>query len=175
MVSMERPISAGAMEALAFTVMDTPVGRLLLAGDARGLRFVGYSDGRGRGQPVDTWQESTGGAVGEARRQLEAYFRRELREFDLPLHLEGTEFQLRVWNALQTIPYGTTVSYGQLATQIGSPSAVRAVGAANGANPIAIVLPCHRVIGSNGALTGYGGGLSNKALLLALERDDLIY
>ena len=105
----------------------------------------------------------------EAIRQLEAYFRGDLREFDLPLDIQGTDFQKRVWNQLLTIPYGETRSYTQIAQAIGAPNAVRAVGAANGANPIAIVVPCHRVIGAGGKLVGYGGGLPLKKRLLALE------
>jgi O-6-methylguanine DNA methyltransferase len=105
----------------------------------------------------------------EAVRQLEAYFRGELREFQLPLDIVGTDFQKRVWRELQTIPYGQTRSYSEIAEAIGSPQAVRAVGAANGANPIAIVVPCHRVIGASGKLVGYGGGLPLKKRLLALE------
>jgi len=105
----------------------------------------------------------------ETIRQLRAYFAGELKDFDLRLSLIGTDFQLRVWHTLQTIPYGETISYGQLAHRIGSPKAARAVGLANGSNPIPIVVPCHRVIGSNGSLVGYGGGLSNKKALLALE------
>jgi O-6-methylguanine DNA methyltransferase len=105
----------------------------------------------------------------EAVRQLEAYFRGELREFQLPLDFEGTDFQKRVWRQLQTIPYGQTRSYSEIAQAIGRPRAVRAVGAANGANPIAIVVPCHRVIGANGTLVGYGGGLPLKKRLLELE------
>ena len=102
--------------------------------------------------------------------QLEAYFSGDLRDFDLPLRLQGTPFQLAVWRALQDIPYGRTISYGELARRVGNPKGSRAVGLANGSNPIAIVVPCHRVIGSNGKLTGYGGGLDNKETLLALER-----
>jgi methylated-DNA-[protein]-cysteine S-methyltransferase len=108
-------------------------------------------------------------ALREAVRQLTAYFAGELREFRLPLDMAGTEFQCRVWRQLLTIPYGETRSYAQVAQAIGAPQAVRAVGAANGANPIAIVVPCHRVIGSNGKLTGYGGGLPLKKRLLAIE------
>lgn len=106
----------------------------------------------------------------EAIRQLRSYFRGELREFTLPLEMAGTEFQKRVWRELLKIPYGETRSYGDLASALGSPNAVRAVGAANGANPIAIVVPCHRVIGSGGKLVGYGGGLPLKRRLLALEQ-----
>jgi O-6-methylguanine DNA methyltransferase len=105
----------------------------------------------------------------EAERQLRAYFGGELRQFDLPLDLRGTDFQLRVWRELESIPYGETRSYSQIAAAIGAPQAVRAVGAANGANPIPIVVPCHRVIGSGGKLVGYGGGLPLKKRLLELE------
>jgi methylated-DNA-[protein]-cysteine S-methyltransferase len=110
--------------------------------------------------------------IREAMRQLEAYFAGELVEFDLPLAMTGTEFQKCVWRALVDIPYGATRSYGELARGIGKPAAVRAVGAANGRNPIAIVVPCHRVIGSNGKLVGYGGGLPMKQMLLELERQN---
>ena len=106
----------------------------------------------------------------EAARQLEAYFARRLRRFDLPLSPTGTAFQMRVWEALKTIPYGETRSYADIAALAGSPRAMRAVGLANGKNPISIIIPCHRVIGKNGALIGYGGGLPVKAALLALER-----
>lgn len=109
----------------------------------------------------------------EATRQLRAYFAGDLREFDLPLDLRGTDFQLRVWRQLLKIPYGETRSYSQVAHAIHAPTAVRAVGAANGANPISIVVPCHRVIGSSGKLVGYGGGLPMKRRLLELERGSL--
>ena len=109
----------------------------------------------------------------EAIRQLRAYFERKLKDFDVPLVLEGTEFQLLVWRNLRKIPYGETVSYGQLARRIGSPDAARAVGLANGSNPIPIIIPCHRVIGSNGDLTGFGGGIPLKKKLLALESNQL--
>ena len=105
----------------------------------------------------------------EAQRQLEEYFAGERTEFSLPLESHGTDFQQRVWRALRAIPFGTTISYGELARRIGNPRAVRAVGLANGRNPISIIVPCHRVIGANGTLTGYGGGLERKRFLLALE------
>jgi methylated-DNA-[protein]-cysteine S-methyltransferase len=160
-------------EELAFTSIESPVGRLLLAGDDRGLWVIRFAADDGV-VPAAAWRES-GDSLREAVRQLEAWFGRELRQFDLPLHPVGTEFQLAVWNALPGIPYGTTVSYGELARGIGRPAAVRAVGAANGANPLPIVLPCHRVIGADGSLTGYGGGLATKARLLAMERGDLLF
>jgi methylated-DNA-[protein]-cysteine S-methyltransferase len=162
------------LEALAFTRVESPVGRLLLAGDERGLWVIRFLAGTDFDEPAPAWRESTI-ALREAGRQLEAWFGRELRRFDLTLHPVGTEFQLSVWNALPSIPYGTTVSYRELARRIGRPAAVRAVGAANGANPLPIVLPCHRVIGSDGSLTGYGGGLPAKARLLAMERGDLLF
>jgi methylated-DNA-[protein]-cysteine S-methyltransferase len=105
----------------------------------------------------------------EARRQLEAYFAGELRDFDLPLAPEGSEFQLRVWEQLRAIPYGETISYGELARRVGDPAAARAVGLANGRNPLPVIVPCHRVIGADGSLTGFGGGLERKRRLLELE------
>jgi len=167
----ERPVRASG-ERLAYTYVESPVGRLLLAGDESGVWILGFAEGRDPVQPAEAWREARG-PLSEAARQLDAYFGRELRAFDLALHPVGSEFQLSVWNALPSIPYGETLSYGDLARRVGRPAAVRAVGAANGANPIAIILPCHRVIGSDGNLVGYGGGLPNKVKLLALERGDL--
>jgi methylated-DNA-[protein]-cysteine S-methyltransferase len=141
----------------------------MLAGDAAGLRFLLFSTGRRPVAPAADW-EPDGGLLTEPARQLAAYFRGTLRRFDVPVAPAGTEFQRRVWAALQQIAYGETVSYGELARQLGNPKAVRAVGLANGANPISIIIPCHRVIGSNGSLVGYGGGLATKQALLALER-----
>ncbi len=128
-------------------------------GKIRRLEFVDELSETNRNDPV----------AGEAFRQLEAYFEGSLRRFDLPLDAGGTEFQRRVWDALLEIPYGETRTYAQMAESIGSPKAIRAVGAANGANPIAIVIPCHRVIRTGGGLGGYGGGLDRKKLLLDLE------
>ncbi len=159
-------------ESLAYTVMESPVGQLLLAGDERGLWLLSFVNGSDHREPPSVWRESRS-AFREPIRQLDAYFHRELRSFDVPLHPVGTDFQLAVWNALMSIPYGSTISYGELARRIGEPAAVRAVGGANHANPIAIVIPCHRVIGSTGKLVGYGGGLATKSKLLALERGDL--
>ena len=110
----------------------------------------------------------------EAARQLEEFFNRERRDFDLPISPSGTDFQMKVWKELCNIPYGETISYGELARRIGNPNASRAVGLANGANPISIIVPCHRVIGANGKLTGYGGGLPRKEKLLALEAGQVI-
>jgi methylated-DNA-[protein]-cysteine S-methyltransferase len=150
---------------MTWTIMTTPIGDLLLAADDEGLThllmepFDPPAGPRDDDDPVLT----------RARAQLEAYFAGDLTEFDLPLHPAGTEFQRRVWDALTTIPYGKTASYGQIAAAIGAPGAARAVGLANGRNPISIIVPCHRVIGSGGALTGYGGGLDRKRYLLGLE------
>jgi methylated-DNA-[protein]-cysteine S-methyltransferase len=148
--------------------MKSPIGPLLLAGDANGLRLVHFSTGRRPKSPEPDWVEDRA-PFKEVIRQLEAYFAGNLQEFDLPLVLDGTEFQILVWQNLRKIPYGETTSYGQLAKRIGKPEASRAVGLANGSNPIPIIIPCHRVIGSNGDLTGFGGGLPLKKRLLALE------
>ncbi|MGD0618396.1 MAG: methylated-DNA--[protein]-cysteine S-methyltransferase [Bryobacteraceae bacterium] len=154
---------------MVYTWMESPVGRLLLAADEKGLRQLLF-----RGKPEKGWREDPE-ALAEPVRQLRAYFAGELHDFDVPLAPEGTPFQLRVWRELRNIPYGQTISYGELARRIGSPNGSRAVGLANGANPISIVVPCHRVIGSNGKLTGYGGGLENKELLLALEKEHQLF
>ncbi len=156
------------METLQFRSIDSPVGLLTLAGKngrLMHLRMVDQTYEPSR----DGW-ECDGAAFPEAVEQLEAYFNGGLTEFDLNLDLLGTEFQRRVWTALLTIPYGQTRSYGEIARQIGSPGAFRAVGLANGHNPIGIIVPCHRVIGSNGSLTGYGGGVDRKRALLELEK-----
>lgn len=152
--------------------MESPVGRLAITAAEDGVRQILFADGRDRIAPEDGWVEG-GRHVHEAERQLTAYFAGRLREFRLPLSPHGTPFQQRVWNELLKIPYGQTISYGELARRVGNPNGSRAVGLANGANPISIVIPCHRVIGSNGRLTGYGGGLKNKEWLLALERGQL--
>jgi len=159
-------------EFLAYRWLESPVGRLLLAGDERGLWVVRFTSTDTR--PPRAWRPGDS-PLREPVRQLEAWFGRELKEFRLALHPAGTEFQLSVWNALPAIPYGATISYAELARRVGRPAAVRAVGAANGANPLPLVLPCHRVIGSDGRLTGYGGGLPTKARLLAMERGDLLF
>ena len=152
-----------------YTYMESPVGRLLLAGDETGLQRVAFAEGGKALQPEPNWSDDAR-PLRQAVEQLKAYFAGDLRTFDLPLRMEGTPFQLAVWRALQDIPYGETASYGEIARRVGTPQGSRAVGLANGSNPIAIVVPCHRVIGSNGKLTGYGGGLNNKETLLALER-----
>jgi methylated-DNA-[protein]-cysteine S-methyltransferase len=152
-----------------FTYVDSPIGRLLLAGSGSSLSVIGLpSDGRAR-KPEAGWKPEPNGFA-EACRQLDEYFAGRLQRFDLSLAPGGTPFQSKVWNALTDIPYGQTTTYGALAAAIGSPRAARAVGLANGQNPLPIVVPCHRVIGSDGTLTGYGGGLALKRYLLVLER-----
>ena len=157
-----------------YTQIDSPVGPLLLVGDSAGLRRLEFVNGRAPSKADPAWVQGVK-PLAEVVRQLRAYFAGELKDFDLPLAPEGTPFQLKVWKCLCDIPYGETISYGQLARQIGNPNASRAVGLANGSNPIAIIIPCHRVIGSNGKLTGYGGGLPIKEKLLALERRQLSF
>ena len=153
---------------IAYTHIDSPVGPLLLAADEHGLRGIRFAR-RGRAaRPEAGWREDRG-PLRETMRQLERYFAGQLREFDLPLAPAGTPFQLEVWQALRRIPYGRTISYGELARRVGRPAASRAVGAANGCNPLPIVVPCHRVIGADGSLTGFGGGIEVKRALLELE------
>lgn len=154
-----------------YCYLETPIGELLLAGDADGLTLIGFPKGSMRREPEPDWIFNEK-PLGEARRQLREYFTGERREFDLSLKLSGTDFQVSVLRALQEIPYGQTVSYGEIARRIGRPRAVRAVGAANGRNPLPIVVPCHRVIGSTGDLTGFGGGLDTKEALLRLEAEN---
>ena len=153
---------------LSYTHMNSPAGRLLLAGNAEALHFLSFPSGHKAFGPKSAWQPDDA-PFKEVKRQLAAYFAGALQRFDLPLVLTGTDFQKQVWNTLQTIPFGETRSYGWLAREIGRPTASRAVGAANGANPIPIIIPCHRVIGTNGALTGFGGGIETKKFLLDLE------
>ena len=154
------------------THVDSPIGPLLLTSDATALTGL-YMEVQGKGgRPVlgsDAREDASAGALPSAVRQLDEYFTGKRRDFNLPLALRGTPFQEQVWQALTEIPYGATWSYGQLAERIGNPRAVRAVGLANGRNPISILVPCHRVIGADGSLTGYGGGLERKRWLLAHE------
>jgi methylated-DNA-[protein]-cysteine S-methyltransferase len=157
-----------ATERVQFTYLRSPIGRLLIAGDRSGLRRIQFPTEQDRKPPRD-WIEG-GALLAPALEQLQAYFAGRLQKFDVRLAPEGTRFQLEVWSQLRKIPYGRTISYGELARRIGKPSAARAVGAANGQNPLPIVVPCHRVIGANGALVGFGGGLELKAKLLDLER-----
>jgi methylated-DNA-[protein]-cysteine S-methyltransferase len=148
----------------------SPVGELRLYASDRGLAAILWRDDTGRHLGADCEILDGGHPVlDQAERQLGEYFAGRRRVFELPLEFLGTEFQCRVWNALLTIPFGETRSYSEIAKQIGAPDAVRAVGAANGRNPLSIVAPCHRVIGAGGDLTGFGGGLPNKAWLLAHE------
>jgi methylated-DNA-[protein]-cysteine S-methyltransferase len=156
-----------------YSYLDTPIGTLLVAGDEKAVRRIDFpKNGKAR-TPDRDWTESSRGPVGQAVKQLREYFAGRRAEFDLPLAPSGTEFQRTVWRNLQDIPYGETISYGELAKRVGNPKASRAVGAANGQNPIPIVIPCHRVIGANGKLTGFGGGLPTKEALLALETKQL--
>jgi methylated-DNA-[protein]-cysteine S-methyltransferase len=153
-----------------YCYLDTPIGELLLAGDDDALCLVGFPEGSMRKDPEPDWIYNEK-PFAAARQQLTEYFAGERREFDLPLKLNGTEFQMSVLRALQQIPYGETTSYAEIAERVGRPKAVRAVGAANGRNPIPIIVPCHRVIGSHGELTGFGGGLDTKEALLRLEAE----
>ncbi|MBH5337703.1 methylated-DNA--[protein]-cysteine S-methyltransferase [Streptomyces pactum] len=150
------------------TVIDSPYGPLTLVATDGVLSGV-YMEGQRHRPAEETFGTPDDTPFTETVRQLEAYFAGELTEFRLPLRMAGTPFQLRVWEELRHIPYGTTVSYGELAERLGHPTASRAVGLANGKNPISIIVPCHRVVGSSGALTGYGGGLDRKRRLLDFE------
>lgn len=154
-----------------YTIVDSPIGELLLSGDEHALHGLWMQDGpRGRaGRDRDPAWRRADEPFAAAREQLGAYFGGERTAFDLPLVMDGTPFQQVVWAALREIPYGETTSYGVLARRMGTPDAVRAVGLANGRNPISVIVPCHRVIGANGDLTGFGGGLERKRLLLELE------
>lgn len=152
-----------------FCFIDSPIGRLLLTSDGKALTGL-YTEPSHAQESTAGWAEDTDiEPLAMTARQLNEYFGGARREFDLPMNLGGTDFQSRVWQELLEIPYGVTWSYGQLAKRIGKPSASRAVGLANGSNPISIIVPCHRVIGTNGSLTGYGGGLERKRWLLAHE------
>ena len=153
-----------------YTSLESPVGPLLLTSDGTALTGLSMAEQRHGPQIGADWvAHEDAFPFGEARQQLAAYFGGSLQEFDLPLAPQGTEFQRRVWEALRAIPYGHTISYGELARRIGNTRASRAVGLANGRNPISIILPCHRVVGGDGRLIGYGGGLSRKETLLSLE------
>jgi methylated-DNA-[protein]-cysteine S-methyltransferase len=156
-----------------YCYLDSPIGKLLIAGDNDTIRQINFAKNGKPTKPHADWKESSRGPVAQAARQLREYFAGKRTDFDLPLAPEGTEFQRSVWRRLQEIPYGETISYGELARRVGNPKASRAVGAANGQNPIPIVIPCHRVIGANGKLTGFGGGLPTKEALLALEAKQL--
>src|SRR5262245_20958078 len=151
-----------------FSLLDSPIGELLLTGDGKSLTGIWMQSHRSEWRRTKAWERDDG-AFAAARAQLTEYFAGERSEFELPLAAEGTDFQHKVWTALCAIPYGKTISYGELARRIGQPSAARAVGLANGSNPLPIVVPCHRVIGADGSLTGFGGGIERKRWLLAHE------
>jgi methylated-DNA-[protein]-cysteine S-methyltransferase len=153
----------------SYDYLQTPIGRLLLVADEHGLRHVDFEHGKYPVAIGEDWERRPG-ALRAARAQLEAYFAGRLTEFDLPLAPRGTDFQRQVWLALRRIPYGVTTTYGEIARALGNADAMRAVGAANGRNPLPIVVPCHRVIGADGSLTGFAGGLSAKRWLLDHER-----
>jgi methylated-DNA-[protein]-cysteine S-methyltransferase len=149
---------------LLFTRADSPLGELLLVGDGESLLRLGFASA----EPPPPARED-GGAFAPVIEQLEQYFAGERRAFDVPLDLRGSDFQRSVWSALLEIPYGATASYGEIARRVGRPGKARAVGRANGSNPVAVIVPCHRVIGADGTLTGYGGGMERKRALLDLE------
>ena len=152
-----------------YSTMASPLGELLLTCDGTALTGINMQAQKYGPERASDWKRDDA-VLEHAREQLRAYFEGKLRDFTLPLAAEGTPFQQRVWRALCDIPFGETISYGELARRVGKPNASRAVGLANGHNPISIVVPCHRVIGTNGALTGYGGGIERKRWLLAHER-----
>jgi len=156
---------------MKYRYIDSPVGKLLLAGDDEGLKTIGFPEGKGRVEPGADWSRDES-AFQDAKSQLDEYFSGRRKRFDLKLAPHGTSFQLDVLGALQDIPYGETRSYRDIAIGVGRPRAVRAVGAANGRNPLPIVIPCHRVVGADGSLTGFGGGIQVKRYLLDLERGD---
>ncbi|HLL33342.1 MAG TPA: methylated-DNA--[protein]-cysteine S-methyltransferase [Streptomyces sp.] len=156
------------------TVIDSPYGPLTLVADD-GVLCGLYMENQRHRPAEDTFGTHDERPFAEAEAQLEAYFAGELTEFTLPLRLHGTPFQRRVWEHLRTIPYGETRTYGRLATALGNPQASRAVGLANGRNPIGIIVPCHRVVGTGGSLTGYGGGLARKQRLLDFESGKALF
>jgi methylated-DNA-[protein]-cysteine S-methyltransferase len=149
------------------TIYDSPVGALTLASNGHALIQVEFENGK---YPLEAFAFGSDKVLDQARRELDQYFAGKLRAFKVKVAPQGTEFQRKVWAALQTIPYGATRSYAQQAAAIGAPKATRAVGAANGRNPIPVIIPCHRVIGANGSLTGFGGGMERKQILLDLEQ-----
>ncbi len=164
-----RTLVRGRKSKLAYGYFDSPVGPLLVAGDADQLHLISFPTESRTKISQAGWHREDSLFV-EVFGQLYAYFAGELTQFDLPMRLAGTAFQNKVWTALCDIPYGETISYGGLASRIRKPTASRAVGSANGANPLPIVVPCHRVIGSNKSLTGFGGGVETKRFLLAHEQ-----
>ena len=158
--------------AVRYAYMETPIGKLLIAGDGHQLSHVGFPSGKGAVTPEAGWVLDAD-AFRHVQIQLAEYFEGARQMFDVPIALRGTPFQLAVWREVSRIPFGATVSYGEVAKRIGCPAASRAVGAANGVNPIPIIVPCHRVIGSTGKLTGFGGGLETKRRLLDLEASSI--
>ncbi len=157
------------MSEIHFTRIPSPIGELTLVASEKGLRGVYMEDHKKASLTLDLWKNDPS-RFAAATRQLDEYFSGKRRTFDLPLDLQGTPFQLQAWQALLKIHFGKTLSYGEQAALISNPKAVRAIGLANGKNPISIIVPCHRVIGKNGSLTGYGGGLERKRFLLELEK-----
>lgn len=154
-----------------YDYVETPLGRMLVMSDAGRLVGLHFREDRHQPMPEQAWTRDSGDAVIERTRyQLAEYFAGTRREFDVPMEPRGTPFQQRVWTVLTEIPYGTTTTYGRMARRLGQPTATRAVGAANGRNPISILVPCHRAIGADGSLTGYAGGLERKKALLELEQ-----
>jgi methylated-DNA-[protein]-cysteine S-methyltransferase len=160
-------MTATSQPALAQMTFDSPIGRLRLTSNGHGLTAVSLDDPP-NGESADERSDGDPLLI-EAREQLEAYFDLRLMRFDLPLAPRGTEFQQRVWDVLRAVPFGETISYAELARRVGKPKAMRAVGAANGRNPLMIVVPCHRVIGADGSLTGFGGGIERKRWLIDHE------
>lgn len=160
--------TATAIAPLQYALEDSPIGSLLLVGSDQALHGLYMQDGRRPKQIAAGWERSTS-CFADVKAQLREYFAGERLKFDLALVMDGSPFELRVWSALTAIPYGETISYGELARRLDQPTAARAVGLANGRNPIAVIVPCHRVIGADGTLTGYGGGLERKRTLLELE------
>lgn len=152
-----------------YAYVDSPVGPFFLAGDGSSLCRASFAYGKQCRKPEPGWTQDPA-ALGFAVEQVEEYFAGERTRFDIPLEIDGTDFQKDVWRVLRMIPFGETWSYGQVAKELGNPGASRAVGAANGANVLPLIIPCHRVIGSNGTLTGFGGGLDTKKWLLDFER-----
>jgi methylated-DNA-[protein]-cysteine S-methyltransferase len=153
---------------IRYTILDSPIGAMPCARDDVGIITLLLPQGRSGTDPHPSWVRDDA-AFDDVRTQLEEYFAGERTEFDLPLHMIGSEWQRRVWAALVDIPCGETASYGEIAARLGAPGAARAVGLANGQNPVPVIVPCHRVIGADGSLTGYGGGLDAKRWLLAHE------
>lgn len=153
---------------MLYCTVQSPIGELLLAGDGETLQLLHMQQGHRPARVGPGWTRRAE-PFARVRAQLDEYFAGRRRHFDIPLRPTGSPFELSVWQALQEIPYGATASYGAVAARIGRPGSPRAVGAANGRNPIAVIIPCHRVIGADGSLTGYGGGLERKRLLLDLE------